>query len=121
MSTRLTDLESRAMQERTLEEREATIGEYRKQYFDAYPTHNDPIIQPIIQQQAAQMAQEFPHLPWNKDYVAALGTRVNAAWQRWHRQPRFPLRPRRQLPRLERSLRLCSRPGHRGEEALPTK
>lgn len=47
-------------------------------YYKHFPTHNTPIIQPIIAAVNRQLAAELPHHPWDDNYVAALGQRVNA-------------------------------------------
>lgn len=47
------------------------------QYFEAFPDHKNPLIEPILRVQAQAMAAEFPALPWGPDYINALGARVN--------------------------------------------
>lgn len=59
--------------------REAARADAKKQYYDAFPTHQNELIEPIIQTEARKMAAEFPGLPWNADYINALGARVNGA------------------------------------------
>jgi hypothetical protein len=51
----------------------------RQQYYEQFPDHKNPNLRPIIEAQAAQLWGELPSLPWNKDSIAALGARVNAA------------------------------------------
>lgn len=47
------------------------------QYYEAFPTHNNPLMEPILRAQAQAMATEFPGLQWGPDYINALGARVN--------------------------------------------
>jgi hypothetical protein len=78
-NTRLTAMQSRQEQDRAQQDQGAALATAREQYFQRFPTHNDPILQPIISQQAQQLAVEFPNLPWDDNYMNALGARVNAA------------------------------------------
>ena len=57
--------------------RQDEAAQQRAEYFEAFPTHNKPILLPIVAQEAAQLAAEFPNLPWDKNFVNALGVRVN--------------------------------------------
>ena len=57
--------------------RQEEAAQQRAEYFEAFPTHNKPILLPIVAQEAAQLAAEFPNLPWDKNFVNALGVRVN--------------------------------------------
>jgi len=56
---------------------EQQIAEAKNQYFTAFPAHNDPLVLPLVQQAAQQLAVEFPNLTWNEQYIASLGARVN--------------------------------------------
>lgn len=55
----------------------AEIEQGRKQYYEAFPQHQNELITPLIQAEARQMAVEFPNIKWGPDYINALGTRVN--------------------------------------------
>lgn len=79
VETRLTTMQSAAMQERTQQEQGTAIEQAREQYFAKFPQHKDPILGPIISSTAAQLAVEYPEHPWNDNYMAALGMRVEAA------------------------------------------
>jgi len=57
--------------------RQDEAAQQRAEYFEAFPTHNKPILLPSVAQEAAQLAAEFPNLPWDKNFVNALGVRVN--------------------------------------------
>lgn len=59
--------------------RETAIADGRKEYFKAFPAHENELILPLIQTESRKMAAEFPGLKWSPDYVNALGTRVNRA------------------------------------------
>lgn len=58
--------------------RSTEVEQGRKQYYEAFPQHQNELIVPLIQAEARQMAAEFPNLKWGPDYINALGTRVNA-------------------------------------------
>lgn len=59
-------------------------------YFAAFPAHNKPTLIPVIQHQASLMAVEFPNLPWDANYINALGVRVNRAIQELTGAPAAP-------------------------------
>lgn len=61
------------------QQREAAAASAKDAYYQAFPDHNNAVILPIVQTEAAKMAAEFPHLKWGPDYINALGARVNAA------------------------------------------
>lgn len=48
----------------------------RNQYFEHFPQHNNPAMQPILHAVAAEMAAQFPGVPWDAKYIASLGARV---------------------------------------------
>lgn len=50
----------------------------RKEYFDAFPQHNDPGIRLIVAQEAQTMWTLNPAMQWDKDARNALGARVTA-------------------------------------------
>lgn len=54
-----------------------TVETGRKQYYAAFPAHDNELILPLIQAEARQMAVEFPNLKWDENYINALGSRVN--------------------------------------------
>lgn len=58
---------------------EAQVRAAREDYFKAFPEHNDPLIHPLLNKLAGQMAAEFPGLRWSEDYRNALGARVKGA------------------------------------------
>lgn len=47
------------------------------QYYEAFPDHKKPVMVPILSQVAREMAAEFPNHPYDGNYVAAMGARVN--------------------------------------------
>jgi hypothetical protein len=69
--------------ERVSSEREAG----RNAYFTAFPGHKDERIEPLIRQQALQLSAEYPHLPFNEQFIAALGARVNGVLESLGAQP----------------------------------
>lgn len=79
INSRLAAMQSRQEQDRTQQEQTAALAEARTQYFQRFPQHNDPLIGPILSQQVRQLAVEYPNLPWDDNYMNALGARVNAA------------------------------------------
>lgn len=64
--------------ERQLREQMAAMQE---DYFKDFPQHREATVIPILQQAAQEMAAEFPMLPYDANYKAALGARVNAKLQ----------------------------------------
>lgn len=61
-------------------ETQATARETAKaEYYQLFPTHNNPLVLPIIQSETQRMAAEYPQLKWDANYASALGARVNAA------------------------------------------
>lgn len=60
------------------QEQAATVEDMQKQYFEAFPTHQDANMQAIVQTEAAALSGEFPNASWDADYINALGNRVNA-------------------------------------------
>jgi hypothetical protein len=79
INARLATMQSRQEQERTQTEQATALQEARTQYFQRFPQHNDPLIGPILSQQVRQLAVEFPNVPWDDNYMNALGARVNRA------------------------------------------
>lgn len=59
-------------------EKATAVDAARQAYYDAFPGHNKAEVLPIIQAKAREMSTQYPGLPWNADYIAALGQRVNA-------------------------------------------
>lgn len=59
----------------------------QKQYYDAFPSHKNPTVLPLIQAESQKMAAEFPGLSWSQDYVNALGARVEATIRQLSGQP----------------------------------
>lgn len=51
--------------------------EMRKQYFNAYPQHNDPGTRLVVAQEAQAMWSANPSLQWDQHAMNALGARVN--------------------------------------------
>lgn len=60
-------------------EREQATAKARDAYYAAFPTHNSPLALPIVQAEAQKLSAEFPGLPWDANYINALGARVNKA------------------------------------------
>jgi hypothetical protein len=54
------------------------IAAMQRDYYGAFPTHNNPAIKQIVALEAGNMATQYPNLPWGPDYIAALGARVGA-------------------------------------------
>lgn len=79
MQTAFSTLASMAERTNDGSTREAAREAAREQYFAAFKSHKNPLIEPIIQNEANKMAAEFPGLPWDANYINALGARVNAA------------------------------------------
>jgi len=50
----------------------------QNEYFTDFPQHKNPLIQPILEQTASELAAQFPGAVWDANYRAALGSRVNA-------------------------------------------
>lgn len=63
----------------TVEQEQQEAAQHRDNYFKAFPDHNKPVLMPILAQQAAELAAEFPGVPWNEQFINALGARVNAS------------------------------------------
>ena len=59
-------------------------------YYKAFPTHKNDLIEPIIRQQAVALSAEHPGLPFNDQYINALGARVNAALEKLGAKPQEP-------------------------------
>lgn len=53
----------------------------RQEYFTRFPDHNKPILQPLLGQALSELVAEFPGVPWNDQFMNALGARVNAKLQ----------------------------------------
>lgn len=68
--------------ERMVEEDNQRLSEqaaaHRADYFSAFPSHNKPIFQSIIAQEASLLAAQHPGVPWDINFRNALGQRVNA-------------------------------------------
>lgn len=60
-------------------QRQQAAEQMQQDYYGAFPAHNNPVVKQIVAQQAGQLQVEYPNLPWNADYVNALGARVNQA------------------------------------------
>lgn len=75
----LNQLAGAAQETQLNETRQTTAEQLKTAYYAAFPTHNNPLILPIIQAETQKMAAEFPGLSWNEQYQNALGARVNAA------------------------------------------
>lgn len=78
MSARFNQLMTAAREQETAGENQRFIQDSRADYYKAFPTHNDPLILPLIQSESMAMAGEFPGAPWNENYRNALGQRVEA-------------------------------------------
>lgn len=74
----LTEVRAAAAGQSIQQEQAATVEDMQKQYFDAFPAHQDTNMQAIVQTEAAALSGEFPNASWNADYINALGNRVNA-------------------------------------------
>lgn len=61
------------------ETRGAAIENSKKEYYTLFPTHENPLVLPILQAESQKLASEFPQLKWDANYANALGARVNAA------------------------------------------
>jgi hypothetical protein len=73
MDTRFNALTEREQQSTVEQQRAAAKADY----FAAFPSHSSPVLEPIVWDQAAKLAAEMPHVPWNADFMHALGARVN--------------------------------------------
>lgn len=60
-------------------QRQAEAKQYQDAYYGKFPTHNTPVLLPIIQEQAGLLAAQFPGVPVDDNWYNALGSRVNAA------------------------------------------
>lgn len=74
---RIGQLVSAAEQGQSEQVRATAREQGQGQYYEAFPAHKNPLIEPIIRAQAQEMAAEFPGLQWGPDYINALGARVN--------------------------------------------
>jgi hypothetical protein len=72
-------------------ERQSAAEAAREDYYKAFPDHKNPLVLPIIQSEAQKLAAEFPKLPWNADYINALGVRVQNAIATIAGQPPQPV------------------------------
>jgi hypothetical protein len=94
-----------------VDERERARAAARQQYYDAFPDHKNPLVEPLVQAEATKMSGEFPGLKWDANYINALGTRVSNAIASLTGQPPVapeptptptpnapPARPARMLP-----------------------
>lgn len=48
------------------------------EYYAEFPQHKNPVVQTILSWEAAAMAAQYPDAPWDANYRAVLGARVNA-------------------------------------------
>jgi hypothetical protein len=69
------------VQERTHVELQEEAKRNRDAYFAAFPHHNKPVLMATLAQEADQLASEFPGIPWDEKFTAALGQRVEAKLQ----------------------------------------
>lgn len=93
-----TDMEGRLngqQQQQQQQTEEQASKQAREDYFKHFPDHNKPVLLPIIQQEAVQLAAELPGVPFNEQFRNALGARVNAALQAagFQVQPGSPAAP----------------------------
>jgi hypothetical protein len=78
VDSRLLNIVGSQSQDAALRQQQEVIKNAQEEYFIAFNEHRDPLIAPYIQQAAGELATEFPNLPWNEQYIAALGARVNS-------------------------------------------
>lgn len=57
----------------------AQQAEMQREYYGAFPTHNNPLTRNVVAMEAQKLFAENPTLEWNETTRNALGTRVNAA------------------------------------------
>lgn len=63
--------------ERVQAEQAAEAERLKEEYFTAFPTHRDPVVQQIVAAENYALAREYPGHPFDDRYRAALGARVN--------------------------------------------
>lgn len=66
-----------AQQQQTQQTQAAAAEQMQKDYYGAFPAHNNAAVKQIVAMAAGEMASQYPNLPWDARYIAALGARVN--------------------------------------------
>jgi hypothetical protein len=113
----LNQLAGAAQETQLNETRQRSAEELKANYYAAFPTHNNPLILPIIQAETQKMAAEFPGLAWNEQYQNALGQRVNNALSAISGQPQPQAQPAPATPPARPAPMLPA--GNRGGQPVP--
>jgi hypothetical protein len=76
--TELATVQAARSQTEAAQATEVATTQAREQYFTAFPQHNNATVMPLLAQESAALAAQFPNHPWDANFVNALGARVNA-------------------------------------------
>ena len=80
-------LTNMAAEQTSLEQRQSAQEAGRTAYFNKFPAHKEPLIQPIITSENAKLAAQYPNAPFDDNYINALGARVNGVLEQLGAKP----------------------------------
>lgn len=75
--TILGEIKNEQAQTTQLTEQQQEVSKLQEKYYAAFPSHKDDKMLPIVQMQSSRLAAEFPDAPFDENFIAALGSRVN--------------------------------------------
>jgi len=75
----LNSYDQRQVQAQTATQQQQQAQQAQQAYYSAFPTHNNPVVQQIVFHEAQQLQAQYPNLPFDQNYISALGARVNAS------------------------------------------
>jgi len=66
-------------QDQALTQQQQEVETYRQSYYEKFPSHNSPLILPLLQAETARLAAEYPNARFDDNFINSLGSRVNNA------------------------------------------